>query len=120
MTDIELEIEVWRLNFQSLWMEHCYNAPSILKGTTPIKDMMTANKVGSVGISWFYYNSRKYDEDYWDAFGLIMNDKYDSIDYGVATTEYFTNLYDLGYEDGDDVPDLVLLCVDIPGIRRTF
>jgi hypothetical protein len=120
MTGMELSIQAWCLNFQTLWLEVCDTTPDIRAGTTPIKDLLLTKKSAQPGPAWFYYSRRKFKEGYWEAFDLIMADKHPTVDFGVATSEFFTTMYDFGYEDGDEIPDLVLVCFDIPGQTIKF
>lgn len=120
MTGMELSIQAWCLNFQTLWLNVCDTVPPITKGTSPVKDMLTTRKLDVRGPVWYYYSRRKFKEGYWEAFDHIMIEKHPEIDFGVATSEYFTAIYDFGYDDGDTIPDLVLVCFDIPGPKLTF
>jgi hypothetical protein len=120
MTGMELAIEAWCLNFQFLWLEHCGCTPPILKGTSPVKDLLCMDKIDSPGVIWFYYPTIRYSTHYWEAFGQMMDDKYPNIDYGVVDTLFISNHHDLGYIDGDDIPDLTLMCLEMPATRITF
>lgn len=120
MTEMELSIQAWCLNFQTLWLDICDTVPEIKRGTSPVRDLLSTRKSDHRGPIWFYYSRRKFKEGYWEAFDHIMTDKYPEIDFGIATSEFFTTVYDFGYEDGDEIPDLVLVCFDVPGAKLTF
>jgi hypothetical protein len=120
MTGMELSIQAWCLNFQTLWLDVCESTPDIKRGSSPVKDLMATRRAQSRGPVWFYYSRRQFREGYWEAFDIIMTEKHPNIDFGIATSEFFTTMYDFGYEDGDEIPDLVLVCFEIPGPKLIF
>ena len=120
MTGMELSIQAWCVNFQTLWLDVCESIPEVKKGSNPIKDLLATKRQQHRGPAWFYYSRRKFKEGYWEAFDVAMDEHHSEVDFGVATSEFFTTVYDFGYDDGDDIPDLVLVCFDIPGPKLIF
>lgn len=120
MTGMELSIQAWCINFQTLWLDVCDTVPEIHKGSSPVRDLLKLQKSGSKELVWYYYSRRKFKEGYWEAFDIVMEEKFPTVNFGVGSSEFFTTVYDFGYDDGDEIPDLILVCFDLPEARTSF